>query len=397
MRPKAEGQTRAQADIMAGIRSSALVALSVVTMACGGGEHAPEARGPEPVTVSTIVVRHHALAEPIEVGGTVRARQQAVLTSRIVGQVREVRVNPGDRVLRGQVLAVLDGREMDANRVRADAMLAAAAQQRAAAEAEQNAAAAALALARVTHERVGRLRERKSATAQELDEAAANLTAAESRVSAARAGLEAARASLEGARAGADAAGVASGYSRITAPFDGTVTEKHVDAGTMAMPGTPILSVEQGEEYRVEVRLDENRAARVNWDALPRVQLDGPAGESRMVEGRVAERARAMDDAHTVVVKVALPVTALRSGMFARVIFSGPAGRRLAIPEESLVSRGQLDAVFVVEGDTARYRVVEVGRRGAALVEIRAGLSEGERLVSVPPPSLVDGTPVEVR
>jgi RND family efflux transporter MFP subunit len=379
------------------IRLLAMMAMAAAGAGCGESDHATQARGAEPVKVSTAVVARHALAEPIEIGGTVRARQQAVLTSRIVGQVREIRVAPGDRVARGAVLAVLDGREMDANRTRADAMLAASAQQQAAAEAEQNAAAAALRLARLTHERVARLRERKSATAQELDEATAALSAAESRVSAAAAGLQAARASLEGARAGADAATVASGYSRIAAPFDGIVTEKHIDAGTMAMPGTPIATVEQTGEYRVEVRLDENRAARVNWDAAPRVQIDDPEGEPTFAEGVVAERARALDDAHTVVVKVAVPGASLRSGMFARVIFSGPTVRRLAIPEEALVSRGQLDAVFVVEGETARYRVVEVGRRGAPLVEIRAGLSEGERVVASPLPSLVDGAPVEPR
>jgi RND family efflux transporter MFP subunit len=379
------------------IRFTAMMALAAVASACGASEHATQARGAAPVKVSTAVVARHALAEPIEVGGTVRARQQAVLTSRIVGQVREIRVAPGDRVAGGQLLAVLDGREMDANRTRADAMLAAAAQQQAAAEAEQQAAAAALQLAQLTHERITRLRERKSATAQELDEASAALTAAESRVSAARAGLEAARASHEGARAGADAATIASGYSRIVAPFDGIVTEKHIDPGTMAMPGTPVVTVEQAGEYRVEVRLDENRAARVNWDEAPRVQVDDPEGEPKSIEGVVAERARALDDAHTVVIKVAVPGASLRSGMFARVIFSGPASRRLAIPAEALVSRGQLDAVFVVEGETARYRVVEAGRRGAVLVEVRAGLSEGERVVAGPPASLLDGAPVELR
>jgi multidrug efflux pump subunit AcrA (membrane-fusion protein) len=312
-----------------------------------------------------------------------------------MGQVRELRVLPGERVTRGQVLAVLDGREMEANRTRADAMLAASEQQQAAAEAEQASAAAGLLLAKVTHDRIARLRERKSATAQELDEAAAALTAAESRLSAARAALAAARAGFDGARAGAEAAAVASGYSRIVAPFNGTVTEKHVDPGTMAMPGSPIVTMEESGEYRVEVRLDESRAARVNWDEAPRVQIDGAGGE--LAEGRIAERARALDDAHTVVVKVAVPGAALRSGMFARVIFSGPVTQRLALPEGALVSRGHLDAVFVVEGDTARYRVVEVGRRTASLAEIRAGVTEGERVVASPPPSLTDGATVQLR
>jgi membrane fusion protein, multidrug efflux system len=376
-----------------------LVVMSGVA-ACGGRDHGAEARNAIAVPVTVAEAQGQSLPEAIEIGGTLRARATAVLTSRIIGDVRDVRVLPGARVTRGQVLATLDGRELAANRARADAMAAAALQSHAAAAADRAAADAALALATATHARIVRLHATKSATAHELDEAEAALTGARARADAAAASLAAASSNISGASAAADAAQVAAGYSRITAPFDGRVTEKHVDPGMMTMPGTPVLTVEQAGEYHVEVRMDDARAARIDWEIAPAVRLDGVPGP---IAGRVVERAHALDAAHTVIVKVALPADAVadaRTGMFARVSFSGPSRQGLAIPVDALIQRGQLDAVWVVQesagGDDARvvYRVVEAGERSADLVEIRAGLSPGERVVRRPPASLADGSTV---
>jgi multidrug efflux pump subunit AcrA (membrane-fusion protein) len=374
---------------------SVLAVLAALSAACGGGgeEHATAAAPAVTVTVASADLRD--LGETIEVGGTVRARTVAVLTSRTVGQVREIGARPGQKVRAGTVLAVLDGREMDANRDRAEALLAAAAQGQSAAEADRAAADASLRLASATHARIARLRERKSATAQELDEAQAALSAAEARAKGANAAVAAATANLTGARAAVEAARVSAEYSRLVAPFHGTVTQRHVDEGAMAMPGTPVLTVEEDGAQQVEVRLDETRAARVDWNQAPLVVFSAPDGRETTVEGRVVERAVALDSAHTSVVKVALPATeALRTGMFARVSFRGGARKALAVPADAVVQRGQLDAVFVVSDGKARYRVVETGRPAAGFVEVRSGLAPGEQVVRAAPASLVDGAPV---
>lgn len=382
------------------IRTLTLLALISGAASCGGADRSPDAHTAAPLPVTVAEARWQQLPESIEIGGTLRARSTAVLTSRIIGEVREVRVLPGARVKQGQILAVLDGRELAANRQRADAMAAAAHQSHSAADAERAAAESALALATATYARIERLHGTKSATAQELDEARAALTGAQARLNAATASLSAASSNISGATAAADAAQIAAGYSHITAPFGGRVTEKHVDPGMMTMPGTPVLTVEQAGEYRVEVRLDEARAARIDWDAAPAVRLDGVP---EPIEGRVVERAQALDAAHTVVVKIVLPadaVTDARTGMFARVTFSGPSRRGLAIPADALMQRGQLDAVWAIQesgsGDAARvlYRVVEAGARAGDQVEVRAGLSPGDRVVRQPAASLTDGAMV---
>lgn len=378
--------------------AGAVVASALTASACGGPEQEQETARTTPVAVQVTPARVQNLPETIEVGGTVKSRSVAVLTSRIVGQVRKITTEPGARVRAGAVLAVLDGREMEANRERAEAMLTAAAQGQAAASADKAAADAALALATATHGRIAQLRERKSATQQELDEAEAALRSAQARAQAAAAAVSAAAANLSGARAAAEGARISAGYSRIVAPFAGIVTQRHLDPGAMTMPGTPVITMEQEGGFQVEVGVDESRAARVNWDAEPRVVLATPDGRNETTTGTVVERAFALDNSHTVRVKVGLPAgTAVRTGMYARVIFAGPSREALAVPVDALVQRGQLDALFVIEGETARYRVVETGQRAEDAVEIRSGLVAGERVVRRVPASLTDGTPVAPR
>ena len=377
--------------------------LTTTAAACGGSRTSPPERSaPMAVTIAPAEIRN--LPEAIEVGGTVRARTVAVLTSRIVGQVRDILVQPGARVRSGQLLAVLDGREMDANRERAEALVLASSQGQSATESEKAAADAALQLAAATYKRISTLRDKNAATAQELDEVQAALSAAEARAKAAGAAVAAASANATGARAALQAAQIASGYSRITAPFQGVVTQKQSEPGAMTMPGTPILTVEQSGGYEVEVRVDDARAARIDWSAAPLIRLNGEATETGLqpdaageapLQGRVVERALALDAAHTVIAKIAVPPSdRLRTGMFARVIFPGNSRPALTVPADAVVQRGQLDAVFVVEDGRARYRVIESGQRVADVVEVRSGVVRGERVVRAVPASLVDGTGV---
>jgi RND family efflux transporter MFP subunit len=373
--------------------SAALVAAAGA--GCSRGE-APKAPAGPPVAVSVAAAAEQDLASPFEAGGVIRARRVAVIVSRIMADVRAVPVKAGDRVRAGQVLVLLDGRELQAHRTRASASQTAVTQSTALAEAERQAAEAALALARLTHQRLSDLKAKNSATQGELDEAVANLRAAEARVRVAEARVAEARASIESAAAGASAADVAASYATLTAPFDGVVTEKSVDPGNMASPGQPLVTVEDDRDFRLEVRLDESRAAFARVGDQVGVRLDGGAADAT---GRIAEVQRMLDPgSHDFLVKIDLPSAApLRSGMYGRAVFRGAARRGLAVPEAAVVRRGQLSSVFVVDADNpARLRLVNASEAAGGQVELRAGVRAGERVVIAPPPALVDGSPVVV-
>jgi multidrug efflux pump subunit AcrA (membrane-fusion protein) len=367
--------------------------IAAAAAGCSRGE-APQAPAGPPVTVSVATADEQELATPFEAGGVVRAQRVAVIVSRIMADVRAVPVKAGDRVRAGQPLVLLDGRELQAHRTRATASQAAVTQSTALAEADRQAAEAALALARLTHQRVSDLKAKNSATQGELDEAVANLRGAEARYRVAEARVAEAKASVESAVAGASAADVAASYATLTAPYDGVVTDKSVDPGNMASPGMPLVTVEDDRAFRLEVRLDESRAAFVHAGDEVSVALDGGASSRT---GRVAEVERMLDPgSHDFLVKIDLPAgTALRSGMFGRAVFRGPGRTGLAVPDAAIMRKGQLTSVFVVGPDNrARLRLVNASEPVAGMVEIRAGLASGERVVVGPPPSLADGSPV---
>jgi multidrug efflux pump subunit AcrA (membrane-fusion protein) len=339
-----------------------------------------------------------------EAGGTVRAKTTATIVSRIVAEVREIRVAPGDRVREGQPLIVLDSRELAANRLRAEATVGAAVETGRAAAAGLEAAEAGLALASATYRRIADLRQKNSATPSELDDATAGLRAAEAQVNTAKARVAEARGALAAARAAADATGVVASYAVLSAPFAGLVTEKLVEAGNLASPGVPLMRIEDTKGFRLEATLDESRAALIAAGDPVEVELGGavePAapepGGHLTIRGKVTEIARALDPgSHASLVKIDLPDHgAVRSGMFGRARFAGLPRRALSVPDASLMRRGQLVSVFVVDVDArARLRLVNVAAASGDLVEVLAGVSEGETVVVNPPAGLIDGTRV---
>jgi hypothetical protein len=158
----------------------------------------------------------------------------------------------------------------------------------------------------------------------------------------------------------------------------------------MAPPGTPLLRVEDTGGFRLEVRVDESRAAGMHaGDHVPVLLGDGTAN----IDGTVAEVSRAVDaDARAVLVKIGLPdVPGLRSGEFGRARFRGTPRRALTVPPLAIVRRGQLTSVFVVDHGRARVRLVDL--RGS---EVVAGLTESDVVILSPPPGLSDGRRVNV-
>lgn len=376
--------------------AAAGVVLVALGQAACSSSHTPEPQArPEPVAVQAEIVRAGAATPVIDVGGIVQPRTSALVTSRLMAPVREVRVSPGDRVRQGQVLVTLDARDLQAQARQAATGETAAQQGRAALDAERQAAVAALELAKASHGRMSALQARKSATQQELDEATAGLRAAEARVAAVDARARQADAAIGSATAGRDVAAVTASFATITAPFAGIVTEKLIEPGNMAMPGTPLVRIEDTRGFTLDVRLDAAVIAGLSVGDTIDTVVD--ADRPLALTGRVREVARAMQaDGRAFLVRIDLPEDAsLRAGMFGRARLPGPEVSTVTVPATAVQRRGQVASVFVVEGDVARRRMVVLG---AAVpgdrYEVLSGLSDGERVVTTPPAALDDGAPV---
>jgi RND family efflux transporter MFP subunit len=375
----------------------AAVAAALLMSAALSGCSAPRAAGAPAVTAEPVVVNvaHVAMtdvATAIDFGGVVQARTTATIAARILAPVREVRVLPGEHVRKGQTLIVLDGDDLGAAARAARAAAAAAEQGSRAAAAELQAAEAGLVLARASHDRIAGLQARRSATAQELDDAIAMLRSAEARVAGASARALQAVSGVESSRAAGDQASTTASFTTIVAPFDGMVTEKTVEPGNMALPGMALLRVEDTRGFRLEVRVDESRVDQIrSGDSVP--VLLGAGTSSHVVEGRVVEISRAVDaDTRAFLVKIALPdLPGLRSGEFGKVRFRGTSRRALTIPASAVVRRGQLTSVFVIDRGVARVRLVSLSES-----EVLAGLTESEVVILSPPAGLTDGRRVTV-
>jgi RND family efflux transporter MFP subunit len=351
---------------------------------------AAPAAAAEPVPVATAQVAMTDAAGAIDSGGVVLARTTATITARILAPVRGVRVSPGDQVREGQTLIVLDGDDLAAGGRAARAAALAASEGAKAAAAELQAAEAGLALARASHDRIAGLQAKRSATAQELDDATATLRGAEARVAGASARALQAALAVESAKAAGDQASTTESFTTIAAPFDGLVTEKMVEPGNMASPGMPLLRLEDTRGFRLEVRVDESRIGQIrNGDRVPVFLGTGTAS----IEGKVTEVSRAVDtDARAFLVKIALPeARGLRSGEFGKARFGGTPRRALTIPPSAIVRRGQLTSVFVVDKGVAHVRLVNLSGS-----EVLAGLTESEVVILTPPAGLTDGRYVSV-
>ena len=377
------------------------LAIACLGKACSRPPAPSEAPVPAPLRLSVFTAVRRPVERVFEASGTVRGRNTAVLTSRIVAGLREVRVRAGDRVRAGQILAVLEDADAQAVVRRARADLAAAIEGRAESEQAVRVAEVNARVAGAAHARMTQLLEAQAVTQQAYEEAEGRQqsSSADRERAAARSRGGAAR--IEEARAALSAAEAALAYTRIAAPFSGRVIDRRVDPGSQASPGTPLLVVEQEGTLRVEASVDESRASVLTVGATAHVELES-AG--RQMEGRVTEVVPTIDPAsRAFLVKIELPpardplVAALRPGMFARVRFPTGVEERLTVPAAALRPAGDLDRLFVVDAGRAHLRLVTVGQRDADQVEILSGLDPGEAVVSAPPPELRDGAPLEAR
>ena len=367
---------------------SRLVPLAVLL--CGGlsgcsSERQLTPTAPETIrNVAVFAVQRADVPDLLESAGTVRAVETTELASQMMGNIVELRVHEGDRVRRGQVLAVIDDAQPRAAVERATSAVNAAEQEVAASDSD-------LTLAQSTLNRYQNLYDKKSVSPQEFDEVKARYQAALAHRDEALAGQSQATAGLAQARASLS-------YTRILAPFDGVITEKKADAGTLASPGLPIFTVEGLGRYRLEAAVNENDLRYVRMGEQVPVVVD--ALDSTVLRGKVVQIVPAADPgSRSFLVKIELPVDVrLRSGLFGRAQFSRGERSSLLIPQSAVVERGQLQGVYVLgQNKAASLRYVTLGKKSGTQVEVLAGLQEGERLVTKPGELDLNGKRIEAQ
>jgi membrane fusion protein, multidrug efflux system len=374
----------------------AALAAALLLSGCASVPQTATSSPPTAVNVEVITLQSSPMKQTYEAPGSVRAGQRAVLASKIQGTIRSASVQLGHTVQAGQALMQLDDAELAAEAARAEAAQNAAQHRSLELKAGLESAQAEADLAAITFKRYQELFGKRSVSQQELDQMTARNHSAQANLASARARIEEARAHEQEAAAAVAAAQVRKGYSQITAPFAGVVSEKNADAGTLVSPGMPLLTIDDLGSYQLEVflpeaHLQEAKVGVMVQVSVPSVGLRAPA--------KIAEVQAAADaSSHSFLVRIRLPqADGLRTGLFGRAVFSLATMSTLTVPEQATVRQGQLTSVFVVTEGRARRRLITVGRRSDAQAEVLSGLSDGEQVVVSDLSELADGSPVEIR
>lgn len=311
-----------------------------------------------------------------ETSGTVIAKSVSIISSRIMGTITSLKVKEGDRVRAGQLLLTVDDRDIR-ERVKA------AREGYEEAKKGLEAAKENSDLVDITYRRYKNLYDEKALTGQELDQI-------RTRKKVADIDLEKAKAGVRRAEAGLREAEINEGFGQVTAPTAGIVTDKKTDAGSMAVPGSPLMSIEDNSSYRIEIKGNESLSGRISKGMKADVFVGALDGHFR---GKVTEVVPSVDPAsRSFVVKISLSGRGLRNGFYGRV--SIPTGKKkaLLVPSGAVVQRGELTGLYTVGSDNVvKYTLVRVGKTYGGKVEVLSGIEAGDRVIVEGVDKAVDG------
>ncbi len=375
-----------------------LIAAAALFAGCGEkGKPGRSAEGQIVRDVETVTVAAAPREKFAEAVGTVRAVNIAAVAPQVMGRVTSVLVAEGRAVEKGAVLATIDDEAIRAQLAAAEGARLEAVAGREEAERAVAQAEAGKTLAEKTFDRFKRLYEEKVVTRQEFDEVEAKKTVAVKDYERALERRAQMAARVAQAKAGEDAARTSLSYTKVTAPFSGIVTEKRVDAGSMAVPGAPIVIMEDPRRYRIEASVPESLLPVLKVGARVEAVLDSAPGTA--IPATVSEVSPLVDPAtRTFTAKADIRGPGLRTGLFGRIRIRAGTGTVLAVPRRALSRAGGYDGLFVVTPDnTARLVLVTTGAAYGDEVEILSGLEPGARVAVSPVERLVDGVRVELR
>jgi len=374
------------------------IAVGVLAVAAAGWvifSHQVSARqsGDDSVrTVAVALVERGPLVNSVKLSGEFRAFQQIDVHAKVAGYIRKIYVDVGDQVKEGQVLAILEVPELNAEvtGAKADIRRGQDAIRRAQSEIERNQSAyrayhaAYTRLKQASEDRPGLIAE------QELDDSLAKDQETQAQVDSSRAALAEAQNQLSSAEAVLERLAAMEAYSHITAPFAGVVTKRYADTGSLIQAGTtsetqsmPVVQLAEWSKLRLVVPVPESAVPQLRLGTVVSVHV---SALNRDFDGEVARFADSLNEEtrtmHTEI-DVKNPQGTLKEGMYAEVkLVLQEVKSALNVPVQA-VQRGS-GAASVLRVDAQgqiEERKVILGEETSDRVEVLSGLAEGDRVV----------------
>ncbi len=333
--------------------------------------------------VRAVEVRTEAGPRVVDLPGTIQAFDSATLFARATGYIARRNVDIGSQVHEGDVLAVIAAPDLDQQLAQARAQLGQ--MQAALLQAE-----ASRSLADVTNRRTSRMVVEGWNSRQQGDQDRTNFATQTAGVTVAKANIVAQEAQVNRLVELTD-------FERVTAPFDGVITSRQIDVGTLVTAdqasGSPLFSIARTNVLRVQVYVPQAYffALKDGQDATVTVpQLPG-----RIFHGRVARNAGALaTDTRTLLAEVDVDNSdhVLSPGLYGIVHLEQKRDRPVVfVPSEAIIfNRNGLSAAVLADG-RATIRHLTVQADDGAQVEVSDGLRPGDKVILNPPVNMTSG------
>ncbi len=358
---------------MKNIYTTLTLALALFVASCGNEDKKVVADNSPVISVKVNQVEASGNSPFLSVSGKIQATNSADLSTRMMGYVNKVHVNVGDKVRKGQLLVSINNSDLQAKRAQVNAGI--------------TEATAAFKNAQKDYNRFKNLFADNSASQKEMDDMTAN--------------FEMAKARLESANQMKNEINAQFTYSNITAPFSGTVTSKNVEAGNMANPGMPLISIETPGNFEVMAMVPETEISEIKKRTTVDVLVKSI---NKTLKGKVTEvSTSAKNTGGQYLVKIDLDKTDanILSGMFTTVQF--PLERKgtstlVLIPTEAIITNGQLSGVYTVsQSNTAMLRWLRLGKTFGNQVEVLSGLNREEAYIVSAEGKLYNGAKITIQ
>ncbi|MCX6205114.1 MAG: efflux RND transporter periplasmic adaptor subunit [Bacteroidetes bacterium] len=318
-------------------------------------------------------------SKELNLSGQIESSQSVNISTRMMGFITSINVKVGDHVSKGQLLVSISNDDIKAKRAQTDAMIS---------EAE-----AAFNNAKKDQERFNNLYKQQSASAKEMDNINFQYNSAKSR--------------LESAKQMRNEVSAMMSYAQLSAPFSGVVTQKMLEAGSMASPGMPILTIEQSGVLQVSVSVPENSIQQIQLGSNATVQIQSV---EKIFQSTVSQiNPSSQFTGGQFIVKIKIPELAqkgLYSGMYANI--SIPLKNATAttvsnadavlVPLSAIEYKNQLTGLYTVSSNNrALLRWVRLGKTYGSNVEVLSGLEKNENFIIKSEGKLFNGASVKTK
>jgi RND family efflux transporter MFP subunit len=343
-------------------------------------------------TVAVVRVERRSVGNTLAIAGEFKPFQDVNVHAKVAGYIRAIYVDVGDHVKEGQTLAVLEVPELAAQLAGAEAAVGAAREQIRRAQGDLQRAQSAHAAAHSAYARLKQAADSRTGLVaqQEVDDSQAKDLGAEAQAASGEAELSAAKQQLEVAQANQKQYSALSGYTRISAPFAGVITNRYADTGALVAAGTssstqaiPVVRLAQISTLRLVLPIPESVAGQIHLGETVKVRVQAL---DRDFQGEISRFADSLD-LQTRTMDTQIDVEnrngSLMPGMYTQTILSLREKKNaLTIPLQAVNRNGEEVTVLAVNGqNTVEERQVRLGVEDEKGVEVLSGLNDGDRVI----------------